>query len=484
MVRFSSAKVSVASLFAFALTLGACSSSDDAKDATVDTVADTAQPPADVPPSDVPQTDASDTTDATADLFQPVEPKVVEMAPYSIVYLAGTPYEMGKQHGELLHDSVKAAMEFVAQDSLLSNIPKLAKSMGIIDIALANSYQDLIDECQGLVDATQDVGFNMEFCLALNFGDVMLEYIETGIPEQEYPAPGCSGVIARGEATPDGVLRHTRNLDWGSMDISIIHQHPVIFVRQPVDGIPHVYVGFPLNLSPYTGMNLAGISIGSHEAEPLDKTQNSKKGRSHVQMVGQLLKHAHNLTEAENFIRSQQHMSTEILVVADGPNLDGGIFEMTGKAMAVRKPENDVMWATNHFVHPDMVPLHAEVGPGSDMRFQRFAQLVPEDGKDSLWGQLDPAGMAKVMRDRTNPSDGTTPTDEELEAMDWDNDIGIGSNGPMHFVVFEPASHLFWVAAGKLPIHQQPYKCFSLEELLGLEVTHPCPGDIAVPEGN
>lgn len=436
--------------------------------------------------SDVADTVSTDTlSDVSADAsdtFTPVEPHIEEMAPYSIVWLAGTPYEMGKQHGELLHDSIADAMEFVAQDDLLSKIPVLAESMGIIDIAMDNSYQDILDECQGLVDATSDVGFTMDFCLALNFGDVMLEFMESGIPTQEFPAPGCSGVIARGEATPDGILRHTRNLDWGSMDITVIHQHPVIFVRQPSDGIPHVYVGFPLNLSPYTGMNLAGISIGSHEAEPLDKTQDSNKGRSHVQMLGQLLKRAHNFTEAEAFIRSQQHMSTEILVVADGPNKDGGVFEMTGKGLAVRKLESDVVWATNHFVDPQMAAIHAEPGEGSLGRFQRFSQLVPPDGKDSIWGELDQTGLARVMRDTVLASDGSQPTDEELEAMDWDNDVGIGSNGPMHFAIFEPESHLFWVAAGKLPIHKQPYKCFSLEELLGLEVTHPCPGDIQVPD--
>ncbi len=467
---------------ALAAGAGCGSDSDSTTDPANDVVQDTSKK--DAQSNDQADPDwAADTMEPDSETpFVPVEPHVEEADPYTIVWLAGTPYEMGKQHGELLHDVVGDAMDFVKADPMMSKIPQMAEAMGIIKLAKENSYDDLLEECQGLVDATSDVGFSMEYCLALNFGDVMLEFIEVGMPGQEFPAPGCSGVIARDDATPDGILRHTRNLDWGSMDISIIHQHPVIFVRQPEGGIPHVYVGFPLNLSPYTGMNMAGISVGSHEAEPLSKAQLSKKGRSHVQMVGQILKNSKSLVEAEAFLRSQQHMSTEMLVVADGPNNDGAVFEMTGQAMEARRLENNVVWATNHFTHPDMTALHQPPGTGSFMRFQRFSQLVPPDGKDSIWGELDQAGLARVMRDRVDSSTGELISDEELEAMDWDNDIGIGSNGPMHFVVFEPENHLFWVAAGKLPIHRQPYRCFSLAQLLGIDGKE-CPGDIA-PEND
>jgi len=78
------------------------------------------------------------------------------------------------------------------------------------------------------------------------------------------------------------------------------------------------------------------------------------------------------------------------------------------------------------------------------------------------------------MRDLVDPLTGVAATREELEAQDWDNDITLGGNGPMHFVIFQPGDHLFYVAAGKLPIFEQPYTCFSLEELLGLPNSTPC----------
>ena len=415
--------------------------------------------------------------------WEPVEPHVEQRGQFTLVWLSGTAYEMGVQQGELLYDTIAEAMEFVANDALLSSLPVLAESLGIKDIALANSYPDILDECQGMIDAAGDTGFDMTYCLALNFGDVMLEMIETGVPEaDQVTGPGCSGAIVRGNATPDGVLRHTRNLDWGSMDIAIIHEHPVLFVRQPSDGIPHVYVGFPMNLSPYTGMNLAGISIGSHEASPVGIEELSRTGRSHVQMVGQLLKSASSLEEARAFVTSQEHMSVETLVVADGDGGDGAVFEMTALALAERSPEDDILYATNHFVHPDMVAHHAAPGAGSLGRFERFGQLLPPDGVDSLYGQLDESGLAQVMRDTLHPGIGHVLSDAEMEAENWDIDGALGVNGPMHFVIFRPADRLFWVAAGEIPIHQHSYYCFSLEELLGYPEPAACdPAEIPAP---
>ncbi len=473
-------RLSLSLLMAGALVLGtmACSSSDTKEQQDVAPTTDVTQPE-----------DGTTGTDATSDLLEetnvpdnqddidappPIQPHVETVDQYSIVYLSGTPYEMGFQQGELLHDIVADAMEFVKNDAMLSSIPMIAEEMGIIDIAMENSYPDLVAECQGLVDATSDVGFTMDFCLVLNFGDVMLEMVENGMPEEDIEGPGCSGAIVAGDATVDGHLLHSRNLDWGSMNIDIIHQHPVIFVRQPEGGIPHVYIGFPLNLSPYTGMNVAGIAIGSQEAEPASTAEMALTGRSHVQMLGEMLKSASSLDEARDFINSQKHMSAEILVVSDGNAQTGAVFEMTATGIGERDLEGGVAYATNHFIHPDMKLKQAVPSAGSVSRLMRFSQLLDPDGEDSLYGELDLTKLAAVMRDPIDPAAPEELSYEELEAANWDIDGALGLNGPMHFVIFDPEKHLFWVNAGVLPLYKQPYRCFSLEELLGYPDATPC----------
>jgi len=119
---------------------------------------------------------------------------------------------------------------------------------------------------------------------------VLVEYLGDYLPVKgEGPAlaPGCSQLVARGAATADGRIYHARILDWG--DIDYLLEFPVIFVREPAAGNPHVTIGFPGNLSPYTGMSWHGLSIGSNESDPLDGSQHDLVGRSHVQMTARLL---------------------------------------------------------------------------------------------------------------------------------------------------------------------------------------------------
>lgn len=406
--------------------------------------------------------------------WTPVAPHVEKISGFNVVWLAGTPYEMGVQHGELLHDTIAEAVKFIEADLTLAAIPMIAKDMGLIDLAEANSYPDILDECRGLVDAAGDTGFTMDYCLVLNFGDVLLEMISHGIPDAD-SGPGCSSVIANGEATGDGRLLHARNLDWGGMNIAIIHQHPVIFVRQPADAIPHMYVGFPLNLSPYTGMNVAGISIGSHEIEPAGPAEQSSTGRSHVQMLAQILKQADSLDAVRTFIHDEEHMSAELFSVSDGDSGTGAMFGMTASAIGERQPEEGLIYATNHFLHPDMQEKDSPSSNGSLNRVIRLQQLVDKGGEQTYWGTLDETALAMIMRDPIDPSVGVAETEESLAAKNWDNDGSLGANGPMHFVIFDPARRLFYVNAGTIPLHKQPYTCFSLEELLEWPGARTCP---------
>jgi hypothetical protein len=416
--------------------------------------------------------------DATA--WTPVEPKVEKRGVFTLVWLSGTPFEMGQQHGLLLHDVIEEAMAFVSSDPVLSAMPIAAENLGILDMARELSYPSLIEECEGLVDATADTGFNMELCLALNFGDILVEFLASGLPPKEIEGPGCSGAILTGAATSDGGLLHTRNLDWGSFNIDLLYHNPVLFLRQPAEGIPHVIVGFPLNLAPYSGMNLAGISIGSHEADPASAKSQSRVGRSHVQMVGEMLREAHSLTEVEAFLSTELGMTTESLVIADGPSRDGAVFELTARNLGVRPLVDGVVYATNHFEHPDMLDLHEEPSEGSLERWKRLGQLLDPEGADSTYGGVNLSSLAGVMRDTVDPRRGVSFTEEEMAEANWDTNVALGVNAGMHFAIFDPARGLFYVNAGEPPLYDKAYQCFSLPALLEIEGAETC-GEIEIP---
>ncbi len=408
--------------------------------------------------------DTTDIIDAGGDIlsyedatYPSVEPKKEKSGIFTLVWLKGTPYEMGYQQGTLLKEELKKGLEYIKNDPLLSQQEQMARDMGVMDIAIKQSYPEIIDECKGLVDAARDVGWTYQKCLILNFGDVFMEYVVDGMPKQ-----ACSQTAVAHNATRDKRLYHTRILDWSKIDY--ILENPVIFIRQPSGGIPHIYIGFPANLSPYSAMNVEGLSMASNEAHPKDVSQTALEGRSHVQMLAKIAREAHNLDEAREIILKEKHMSTEIFMIADGKNKTASVFEMTAKYIGERKMDsNGLVYVTNHFLADDTKDYDQEPTKEANLlRYDRYAQLLEPDGKDSLYGMLEPLTLIKILRDRINPYTG-----EESDINEFDNGKSIATYGALYAIVFDPEKGIAWIATGKIPVPQQPYTGFSLKKLLG-----------------
>jgi hypothetical protein len=395
------------------------------------------------------------------DPSEPAVPEgfIAERDGYTIVWLHGTPYEMGYQHGTLLRDKLREAGQFLLSDPLFKILRDAAKIAKMEELATANSYPWMLDECRGMVKAVADPNFQMFECLLVNFGDVAVEFLNHGMPGIEDIAPGCSQVVAAGDATPDGALYHARVLDWFAVDFVV--NNPVIFVRRPKDAIPHLFVGFPGNLSSYQGMNLEGIVVASNEVHPRDTTVNDLTGRSHVQMVVEILSHASTLDDARTIATTSNHMSLETLVVSDGKTRNAEVFEMAPGHVSVRPLQDGVVYATNHFVGAETSGLDAEPASDSTMiRWDRLTQLVSRSTPESRFGQLGPEGLMELMRDRVNPWTG----EESPEGAD--DGLSLATNGALYQVVFVPEELSLRVAAGKIPVPSQPFVEFNLGELL------------------
>lgn len=369
------------------------------------------------------------------------------------VRLHGTPYEMGYQHGTLLYDELQEGAAFI-ESSILWVMMEWAADWGFVEQAWQYSYPDVIEECQGLSDAV-DGGISMEQCLVLAYGDVVIEYLEGGHPL------GCSQFAAAGAATRDGRLIHGRNLDWDAF--SFIEENPVVFYREPEGKIPHLSLGFPGNVAPFSGMNSAGISVASNETDA--QADVDREGRGHVQMVRQILQEAETLEDAEAFLRAQDHTTAEILVVSDGPTGRAAVFEMTASHLGVRMINADeIVYATNHFVHPDMADKGPQAEPGDSTwnRYERLGQLLEPDGTDTLYGDLDIAGAISILRDTYNVHTGETHPPDLL-----DDGGSIANNGSLQSVVFVPNAGLMYVGVGPVPAVTNVFVGFSIEQAQG-----------------
>jgi hypothetical protein len=402
--------------------------------------------------------DAGDDYHLDWQALDPVGPQREERHGYIVVWLTGTPTEMGQQHGDLLRNELQDGIENSSYVQQILDMMPLARMLGFDDMALEQSYPSVVEECEGMVDSAGDVGWTMELCLIVNFGDVMLENMPAS---SGMTAPGCSQLIAAGAATADGRLYHGRLLDWGVVDFLL--DYPVIFVRQPAGEIPHVYIGFPGNLSPYSGINAEGISMGSNEADPGGDDQSDDAGRSHVQMLGRLLAEQTDLQGALAAIEGADHMSVEAFGVADGAGRFGAAVEMTATTVGVRQMQDETVYLTNHFVAPETEEL--DLFPSSQsslLRYDRLTQLVPPDGEDTRYGEIDAPVLVEILRDRVNPY-----THEEAPVGTFDNNGSLATNGALYAIAFDPGRYRFWVAAGQTPVPEQPFVGFSLAELLG-----------------
>lgn len=405
---------------------------------------------------------SSCSSDETGESGPNVPPgSVQERDGYKIVWLHGSSYEMGYQHGTLLKPELREAAQFLMTDPFFKILRDAAEKANLEEIAVDNSYPWMLEECRGMIDAVDLSDFGLFECLLVNFGDVAVEFLQHGMPEIVDITPGCSQIVAAGDATPDGKLYHARVLDWYGVDFVV--DNPVIFVREPKDGIPHVFVGFPGNLSSYQGMNAEGIAIASNEVHPRDNDVHDLTGRSHVQMLVEILTHASTLDEAREIATSANHMSLETLVVSDGKTNRAEAFELAPQHVTVRPLEDGVLVNTNHFVGDNTASLDKDPASESSMlRWERLEELVLPSSDKTRYGSFDPAGLVEVMRDRTNPRTGEVSGEDEI-----DDGSSIATNGALYQVVFAPESLAFWVAAGGLPVPKQPFVGFNLGALLG-----------------
>lgn len=396
--------------------------------------------------------------------WQPVASHREDRGIIKVVWLQGTPYEMGYQHGQYLHDEIASL-----GSDIIGALRFAGRGLALGRLAAQRSYPEISEECQGLSDATQDIGMTMDACLVLAYGDVYQEIFASTLPNILF-WDGCAQWVATGNATVDGRLYHGSTLDNDQNPIDYIIYNPVVFVRQPNDGLPHVFITYPGVVWPNWGLNIAGITLGLDTVHP-GPGELSFQGRSNVQIMGQILKTATSFAEARQIMETQPRVHADLIMIADGKSKEAGAFEFTGQNLGVRElQENGVLYVTNHIELEEMFERQRfPLSESSLTRFKRFAQLMEPDGINSHYGNIDPAVMAKIGRDRVNPH-----TLEFTSLEVFDDDASPGGNGSLRQGLYDPDKLLLWIAAGSPPVPENPFVCFSLGEMLNFPDATPC----------
>lgn len=160
-----------------------------------------------------------------------------------LVIVRGTPYEMGRQLGEALKQEILAFVP-PAMKGICAQLQVTEETLLEVWSRSAAYADDRVEqEIAGLADGC---GLPLKTLQALHAVPLLKPY-------------SCSSIAAWGDATEDGHLYQTRNLDW-SMEIGA-HEVAAIVVYVPDKGVPHVVPTFAGFVGAHTGMNFKGITL-------------------------------------------------------------------------------------------------------------------------------------------------------------------------------------------------------------------------------
>lgn len=224
-----------------------------------------------------------------------------------LVVVRGTPHEMGKRLGELVKDDaaelVNTFLTLVQKaDPKRFNETSLDAAWKAIEPHTDPRFKE---ELQGLSEGT---GIPVQTLARAHVLPVIADY-------------SCSSIAAWGQATKDGHLYQTRNLDW---ELNVTAQdHPCIVVYIPDQGIPHVNISFAGCIGSNTGMNANGIVLSEMGDSPGNDFPFDINGTHFTTLFRTVLYDGEDLDKTIDIFKQTKRIKKYHFVVGDGKNKRG-----------------------------------------------------------------------------------------------------------------------------------------------------------------
>ena len=231
-----------------------------------------------------------------------------------VLYLSGTPYEMGFQHGRLNYTDVRANVKH------------------IVGLVKHYAQEDIMDEVYDLISPYIPLEEKEEMRGLAHGADLPLRVIHWlhCIPEvsefgpkerlsKKFESTFCSNIAAFGNATADGALYQMRVLDW--IRQLGAHKYPVILVHQPDQANASATFSFAGFIGCVSGMNekhmaFGEMGYGDPEGERLD-------GIPFVFLFRKLMREANTLAEATDMIQSARRTCSYVYMISDAKATTG-----------------------------------------------------------------------------------------------------------------------------------------------------------------
>ena len=330
-----------------------------------------------------------------------------------LLFLKGTPEEMGRQHGTLLEKEIRNLVDHVLYGVGVGS-----------SFAKGRWFFGEIEEAQQHLRPFVAPGYFREMdSLALASGCEKEEVrLANLFPELFH----CSGFALFGEATFGGRMYHGRVLDY--LRGMGLEQNAVVMVFQPSQGHAWVNIGYAGFVGSVTAMNDQHIAIG----EMGGRGEGHWDGKPMAQLMREVMERAGTLDEAVEIMRRGPRTCEYYYVISDGKAKRAVGIAATPDTFEVLQPGQS---------HPRLPhPFKDAVLMSAGDRYEKLAERVTTG-----YGKFDAESARALM---TRP-------------------VAMESN--IHSVLFEPETLDFWVANAdsENPASHCRYTHLNLGDLLG-----------------
>ncbi|MBX9923681.1 MAG: hypothetical protein K2Y01_06190 [Rhabdochlamydiaceae bacterium] len=351
-----------------------------------------------------------------------------------VLYLQGSPFEMGFQHGHLLREKIQYNIQtYLKNPPAEATESRVAEFLEALPDVLSYIPQRYQEEMQGIAE-----GANVPFedIVRLNL-----------FPEMFH----CCGITASGSATQDGSLYHTRVLDYSTG--KGLQSSSVLIVAKPKDRLSFTNVTYAGFIGSVTGMNEKKIAIGEIGGQGYGYW----KGMPMSFLLRSILEQATTWQEAKDLLIKTPRTCEYYYIISDGKTQESFACYATHQNISFLYPGKDYSLTPSSIPKQDLI---TEEGKSKDPSALFFEQ--PQDTL-LVTGSSSPERYPHLLQ-RVQSQLGSI--NEQILMNIIKEPVSRESN--LHNAIFHPSSLTLWVShAGPQgePAHSQTYARFCLEDL-------------------
>ncbi len=321
-----------------------------------------------------------------------------------VVYLTGTPTEIGYADGALMQEKMHTLENeflvmiqgYVPEHWLMELLKNyvIYQNRHLSDYVPLEVRQEIYATCLGCGDIHPEEGPFYNRLLNYHAAhDVSYMMIDNPFITHA----GCTAFGAWSNATENAHLITGRNFDWEAAEV--FSRDRVVELCEPDGGIPFISLSWAGMAGVVSGMNRAGVSVtvnGAPSALPNDI------GTPVAIVAREILQRAHNLDEAMKIMRDAKVFVSTIWLV--GSRADGKfvVVEKTPLMTNIREADGDSIVCPNHFqtvVLKDSKRNQDYMEQATSVsREARMKELIKQ-----FHGTISPNEAADMLRDRKLP---------------------------------------------------------------------------------